>query len=426
MYFPQREKPNSDVKVLYITRMDNEQIRRYYKYKAQLSLAGQRKMRSVLNVLGLCGVKTDVLSPLPVKPAKAFSRARLFIDQMTGASIWVPPLAGGLLPKAICRIFVILSASIWALKAAIENSYDLVIFYNYTPDTFIPSLIFKVLYKIPVIIEAEEDLLYDPNLLFPLRIFSMVASRIPILDASVCVNQSVSDKLICKHSLILPGIAAADPETELRLLSMPLGQVSSLDVYEHVVFFSGRLDFMRGIDVFMRIALEFDRIGTKATFWICGWSSEAQIRRVQMKVRSINSRLKNIELLFLGTLPHDEYLSRLSQASVAFSLLSSRYYFSSQSFPSKIVEYLAAGKVVLCTQIAATSVLPKDCVVFLETEDPKKIASTLDQVLRNYGDYILKGKLGRDWIRTHATFDAWSKSLLELLSKVIPGNAQNE
>lgn len=407
------------LRVLYISRLENSEIHSYYGYKEQLSLAGQRKMRSVLTALEISGCKTDVLSPLPVKPAKSFLRGRFFFDEIRGVSIWVPPLIGRWVPKKLCQLFVIFSALIHALKIAKNNRYDLVIFYNYAPDAFIPACMLKIVYDIPIVIEAEEDLKYDPNLPLILRAFSMIASRIPVLDGAICVNQMVCDRIGSKYSVILPGLAGSDEQTERRLLSMPVSTLSGPDVSEPVILFSGRLDHARGIDLFLDASLEFDNLGGQASFLICGWGNDSQIRKVRMKVDKIASRLKRVKLSFFGTLTYDRYFDLLASATIVVNLLSAKDDFSAYSFPSKLTEYLAAGKVVLSTNNPGISILPNKSLVFLHNEHPKEIASTLNELLENYDSYITNAQRGREWVKRHATFDTWSESLTKLLHKVI-------
>jgi len=111
-----------------------------------------------------------------------------------------------------------------------------------------------------------------------------------------------------------------------------------------IIVYSGRLDDRGGAD-FLLEALRF--ISKPCKVVITGFgSSEAAIR-------DFENHNSNIEFLFAGFLEKGEYFALLERSKIGMNPIRNSIAFSDVSFPSKIMQYLEYGNIVVSSDIPA-------------------------------------------------------------------------
>lgn len=107
------------------------------------------------------------------------------------------------------------------------------------------------------------------------------------------------------------------------------------------VLFSGSLGKTTGLDLTLQAAIDCPQV----EFYFSGRPYHISEEELRQKVESAKSRGANVE--YLGMLSYEEYLVFLNQADLALSLRDPSDPNHRHNFPSKIAEYMSAGKVVI-------------------------------------------------------------------------------
>lgn len=96
---------------------------------------------------------------------------------------------------------------------------------------------------------------------------------------------------------------------------------------------------------------------------------------------------KDGRIEYVGFLEETEYLSLLNKANISISPRNMNLVQCQNSFPSKILEYLAAGKIIISTKFSNYENF-KENIYFCESE-PQDIANKIKYIYNNY-NYIYK------------------------------------
>ena len=87
---------------------------------------------------------------------------------------------------------------------------------------------------------------------------------------------------------------------------------------------------------------------------------------------------------FLGNISRQEYVSAVQHAHVGLALKLPSSDLADTTFPSKVIELASVGLLVLSTRVSDVPILFKDDgAIYLDSEEPSKLASSLLWVLEN-------------------------------------------
>jgi glycosyltransferase involved in cell wall biosynthesis len=140
------------------------------------------------------------------------------------------------------------------------------------------------------------------------------------------------------------------------------------------IIYTGRLDQEGGIAVFLE-ALKY--IERKCRVTITG---SGPLEELVKKYRNGNNY---ITFEYHGFLSRDEYRELLLESQIGVNPIRSQLTFGKVSFPSKILQYLEYGNVVISSNIVALNNLkPLDKYIFTYNGDsPGELAQTINRVL---------------------------------------------
>lgn len=106
--------------------------------------------------------------------------------------------------------------------------------------------------------------------------------------------------------------------------------------------------------------------------WICGVGPCAP--QVQQAAE------KNEKIKYFGQMPHDKILEMERKAKILVNLRNPDEYLTRYSFPSKILEYIASGSMVLSTKLLGIPEEYYDFIETIETPAPQCIAEAIEQL----------------------------------------------
>jgi glycosyltransferase involved in cell wall biosynthesis len=166
-----------------------------------------------------------------------------------------------------------------------------------------------------------------------------------------------------------------------------------------IIMFAGHFDPVRGIDRFLDVTavLETEEI----QFSISGTGREEEKQHVRDRVQ----RLDDARITYYGTLPWEEYRTRVISADILVNFQSPDAPISKYTFPSKLLDFMSAGKIVISTDISDLSeALGEELVIGGRTTD-ELVAAVSNTVERYRTADLETGHLARDWVEANCTHE---------------------
>jgi hypothetical protein len=210
--------------------------------------------------------------------------------------------------------------------------------WDYLPDTLVPLLLQGAGVLNRTIVDVEESIRADPRAGILFKMFERLVIR-SIKLRSIGNNLSTAKSLGIHFEGIFPGFFANSLPEEKYLISRTKNKIFK---DETIILFSGRIDSVRGASQFIELAKLFE-LDSGIKFVMTGYGNNEEIKIIEKR--------KTSNVTFLPGLPRSDYLDLLFSADVAFNYISDQD-FVSNSFPSKVVEYLIGAVVVVSNHSA--------------------------------------------------------------------------
>ena len=287
-------------------------------------------------------------------------RARV-VDKNNYTAVYLPILSYG---TALRNLSTVVLATIWLLRHV--RKADVVITYNMDPTKAIPILLTLPILRFKWIVQFEE-LYRGLGLRYRLhRVFERLGAK--RADGFVVSNRGVVDRLQLDASSDRLAVASG------YVPAYRDGNDSSRSRRNETLtlLYAGNLDETRGI---MRFIQSFLRIHCDARLVVTGKGT------MENRIRDLAGARRDIE--YLGMLPEKEFSDVIADADVCVNPQPADHEFTESSFPSKVVNYLAHGKVVVSTRSEALLASPyRDMIVFYDDANDESLRSVLDRVIR--------------------------------------------
>ena len=90
--------------------------------------------------------------------------------------------------------------------------------------------------------------------------------------------------------------------------------------------------------------------------------------------------------------------------------------YQTKGFPTKLGEYLASGRPVVCTSIETLkNNIPEDCVYMVNPNSPRQIAESLHRIVSCMDESHKKGEKGKKFVEARYTVNAYATELCKFL-----------
>lgn len=259
---------------------------------------------------------------------------RPLVIKKIGDCICIIPASSSVLHFRILRyLFGVIYSAILVYQLRKRVNFSIYFSWDYLPDTLLPLILQGRFILKKTIVDIEESLSADPlaNIIF--KYFEQITSRFLPLR-TIVNNVSTAQSLKVNFEGVFQGFFANSLEEENRLLQLTERKIFNNKI---VIFFSGRLDNIRGAHQFIALACHFEA-HEELLFIMTGYGSLNQISQFSRRLPS--------NILFRPGVPRSEYIDLLFQSDIAFNFISDKNFISN-SFPSKVVEYLLGSVIVI-------------------------------------------------------------------------------
>ncbi len=117
---------------------------------------------------------------------------------------------------------------------------------------------------------------------------------------------------------------------------------------------------------------------------------------------------------YLGIVSSDKIPSLMMGASGL--VVTPHHDYITKGFPTKLGEYMASKKPVICTSIPSLKEnIPENCCYMVEPNRPDKIAETMSHIINNEGESTLIGERGRKFVESKYTVTPYLNDLIHFI-----------
>lgn len=198
-----------------------------------------------------------------------------------------------------------------------------------------------------------------------------------------------------KKTMVLEGIAP-----EIRRKPYPKKR--------NIVMYAGGLATDNNIPFLLECCMEIPEI---EEIWICGIGSDEQ------KIKEL--ALKDSRIKYLGRLSNDEVLKLEEEAKLLVNLRSPDVELTKYSFPSKILEYIASGSLVMSTKLKGIPEEYFDYILGIDLNERKIVIDEISRVLNlTDNEYLKKCIAGQEFIAGKKNYYRQSKQVIDFAEQI--------
>lgn len=375
--------------------------------------AGANRARRLGNALRVAGERPVLVSPalqarmrlLPLwQPARVRRAGR--VPVIYGPKLGPPPL---------CHLASIgWTAGLFLRRLGIKRAGKMAI-YNYLPTQLLTLGVLKLASRFSVLMDLE-DLAFDRLADIPSATRGSLPRR--LVDAAC---QAIGVRMIDAAVVPAAPMLTALPKHVASLvvhgcLDSFASEPTKLSRPRPTVFYAAPLEVEKGVRVLGELVscLASDPsladVASALEFNVCGaGSQEAWLRR---EVASA----KEPRVTIHGFTTSARYRELLDASDICLSLQPVEGKEASLTMPSKVAEFMAAGKVVVASAVGDVEALPADCLRVYRHDDPGEVARQLADLVRNRSKGALTARRALDYAREHFSAERVGSSVLDLMS----------
>jgi glycosyltransferase involved in cell wall biosynthesis len=180
------------------------------------------------------------------------------------------------------------------------------------------------------------------------------------------------------------------------------------------VLFVGKYEIEHGLDLFVA-ALEFLRsgapVGRLYEFDCCG------TRDYPAELRSLSAGADRPVIRLHGLLSDDEYRKLLAETAVALVLQKGQGRHANLKSPSKAHEFLAAGKLVIATDVGDLALNSGSQLIMLKDESPEELVRIFEDIAKEPEKYEKIALAARKYSRRESSYVAVGTKLVAFLTR---------
>jgi glycosyltransferase involved in cell wall biosynthesis len=235
---------------------------------------------------------------------------------------------------------------------------------------------------------------------------SMVHHAAQTADGLIVLTRAIAEDYAPNvPAMVMEGIVSVESEEMAKTMPEPNGRPK-----EFVVLYTGALARIYGIPLLLDAFAELT--GEDFRLWLFGRGDMAKDirRRAEIDPRiCLSERLVSSEELFM----------RCQQASVLINPRPTNESFARYSFPSNVLEYMAAGRPVVTTRLSAIPADYYPYLVWLDRETPEGLAALLRQLReRPLEELDDLGCRGRDFVLQEKNYRQQGRRVVEFIEHI--------
>jgi glycosyltransferase involved in cell wall biosynthesis len=174
--------------------------------------------------------------------------------------------------------------------------------------------------------------------------------------------------------------------------------------------FSGTLDNTRGVDRFLSTIPEIPDENVR--FWISGVGTVNQKSCVEQTVE----RMCDSRITFYGTMSWEQYKEKISSADIFVNFQKPNQKISEYTFPSKILDYLSAGGIVVSTRMGDLEHALGDILVFVDN-DVMAMRNGIKRAVQSTKHGNDKQEQAQNWIVNNCTYSDFYDKLQKIYQR---------
>lgn len=297
-------------------------------------------------------------------------------------------------------LFVNANTFYYLLKKIKKN--DIVLFYN----VFIPfpnSVFFlRKLLGIKIYILAFD--IHVPGQTVPNTIrwhYEYLRQKfvLPRVDGVIAITKTILEDFKCKKNpLIMEGGISRD------LLNLDCRNANDGKLFK--LLYAGALNKLNGIDLLLDAFIKNTNPHLRLIIAGSGELSDYVV----------NAANKDSRIAFLGIVPHKQIMDLYHDVSLLLCIRITAKIHTEYFFPSKLIEYLATGIPVLCTNLKSWNFNLNDFCYILKEETEDAIGLAINECISQYSTLIEKADLGKSFVRREMFWDVQGKRISNLLA----------
>ena len=340
------------------------------------SQAGALFQEGLLDGLAKSGLRaSEVFSVRPVPSFPRYRRLRFRSETVVRAGdsefVMLPFLNAGPLKTCTLGLAILLSVLRWGWRTRRQGGRPVVLQYNVSSPPACAALLATRIVR-GKMLAVVVDLQVPGSGLLPDTLLRRLEYRLqrwvlPRLDGLVGLPSIASDFAPDVPFLKLDG-GVCNPQPTPATTERPSANANSDALF--VVMYAGNLSALQGVPLLLRA---FSRLGADdLRLWISGRGDlQAEVEEAARSDRRIT---------YLGYLGREELHAHYARASVLVNPHSTEHKSSRYLFPSKLIEYLAAGRPVITTCGEGIEAEYGSYVILLREEAPDVLARLIEEL----------------------------------------------
>jgi len=245
---------------------------------------------------------------------------------------------------------------------------ELVMFYNFRPETLGPAWLAKLFLGARIIGQFEDGLHLLYSQFSPRRWIFRLTYELGkrLSDGFTLVNSALLGEFRSGVSAVVPFILPEESRSRVRPIRVNLKDKEIIHVG-----YAGGLDRERGAGIFLQAAWSL-RSHPRFRFVIAGRGP--LLARVQAQSK------EQPNLNYLGFLNEEEMQAQLSRLEILVNPQPLSHPFARYSFPSKVMRYLLLGKPLVSTPFVDLTKKRTPGLYFFNHDDPQDLARVLSEM----------------------------------------------
>lgn len=299
-------------------------------------------------------------------------------------------------------------ACMLALRSSLDRTPTAIIVYSAHLPFLLSAVAHKFLIPHRVVILVLPDL---PEFMAAGSFFYRFAKKLEKRIFLKLVKQVDGLVLISRHMLSELGLDKNIPSIVVEGIHNEQLENIILDNtgVDRYIFYSGSLERRYGIlDLLQALTLVSDQ---SVELWVCG---DGNGRDEVIAASRLNSRIK-----YIGQLPRNEVLALQRSALALINPRGPEGIYTSMSFPSKTIEYLASGRPTIMHKLSGIPDEYFEHVIIPRTANAEGLATAIDSIaMMSIEEQALMGKDAREFILKNKSSSSQVARILALIDQL--------